>query len=113
MTTNDPMTQERLDAIQALADVATTLRRAMPGDWQRLALHLSENVDTLTAEVKRLQAQAKDLARAWDEGAETAWRTTCEGWNGETAGEYTTRDGVAPFREACAEIPNPYEQEQS
>ena len=36
-TQEQPMTQERLDAIQARADAVTTLRRAMPGDWQRLA----------------------------------------------------------------------------
>ena len=56
MSSNDPMTKEQLDAIQARADSVTTLRRAMPGDWQRLALHLSEDVDTLIAEVERLRA---------------------------------------------------------
>ena len=55
-----------------------------------------------------------DMARAWAEGAETAWQATCEGWNGETAGEeYTTLYGVAPFREANDDIPNPYEREES
>ena len=56
MNTNNPMTQEQLDAIQGRADSVTTLRRAMPGDWQRLALHLSEDADTLIAEVERLRA---------------------------------------------------------
>ena len=55
----------------------------------------------------------EDMARAWDGGAETAWHITSEGWNGETAGEYTTRNGVAPFREANADIPNPYEQDDA
>lgn len=55
-----------------------------------------------------------DMARAWDEGAETAWQATSEGWNGETAGEeYTTLYGVAPFREANDDIPNPYEQDDA
>lgn len=56
MSTNEPMTQEQLDAIRERADSVTTIRPAMPGDWQRLALHLSEDADTLIAEVERLRA---------------------------------------------------------
>lgn len=63
----------------------------------------------------------EDMARSWQEartdgwgeGAETMWQTTGEGWNGEYAGEYSTHDGVAPFREANDDIPNPYEQEEA
>ena len=55
----------------------------------------------------------EDMARAWDEGAETAWRRTGEGWNGEYAGEYSTHDGAVSFREANDDTPNPYEQEEA
>lgn len=61
MSTNDPMTQEQLDAIRTRADSVTTLRRAMPGDWQRLALHLSEDAGTLIAEVERISQRNEDL----------------------------------------------------
>lgn len=57
MGTNDPMTQEQLNAIQARADSVTTLRTASFNDWQELALLLSEDVDTLIAEVERLRAR--------------------------------------------------------
>lgn len=57
MSTNDPMTEKELDAIQVRADSVTTLRTASFNDWQELALHLSEDVDTLIAEVERLQAR--------------------------------------------------------
>lgn len=53
---HEPMSQEQLDAIRVRADSVTTLRRVMPGDWQRLAIHLSEDTDTLIAEVERLRA---------------------------------------------------------
>lgn len=53
-----PMTQERLDAIQGRAGEVTTLRSASFNDWQELALHLSECVDDLLAEVERLRALA-------------------------------------------------------
>lgn len=56
MSTNEPMTQERLDAIQERADAVTTLRTASFNDWQELALLLSEDMDTLIAEVERLRA---------------------------------------------------------
>lgn len=51
-----------------------------------------------------------DMARAWQEGAETAWRTTGEGWNGEYAYDHGTHDGSVSFAEANDDIPNPYEQ---
>lgn len=57
MSTNDPMTEKELDAIQVRADSVTTLRTASFNDWQELALHLSEDVDALIAEVERLQAR--------------------------------------------------------
>lgn len=56
MSTNESMTKRQLDAIKARADSVTTTRRAMPGDWQRRALLLSEDVDALVAEVERLRA---------------------------------------------------------
>ena len=55
MSTNEPMTQEQLDAIQERAGEVTTLRSADFNDWQELALDLSECVDDLLAEVERLQ----------------------------------------------------------
>ena len=51
----------------------------------------------------------EDMARAWQEGAQTAWARTCEGWNSETAGEYGPSCEV-PFLPANDDIPNPYEQ---
>lgn len=56
MSTNEPMTREQLDAIQKRAGEVTTLRSASFNDWQELALHLSECVDDLLAEVGRLRA---------------------------------------------------------
>lgn len=57
ITTNEPMTQEQLDAIKGRADAVTTLRTASFNDWQELALDLSERVDDLLAEVERLRAR--------------------------------------------------------
>ena len=57
MSTKDPMTDERLDAIQERAGEVTTLRSASFNDWQELSLHLSECVDDLLAEVERLRAR--------------------------------------------------------
>lgn len=54
MSTN-PMTQEQLDAIRERANAVTTLRSADFNDWQEIALDLSECVDDLLAEVKRLR----------------------------------------------------------
>ena len=56
MSTNDPMTQEQLDAIQARAGKAPTLQLAVPGDTNRIALYHSDDVDALLAEVERLRA---------------------------------------------------------
>ena len=56
MSTNNPMTQEQLNAIKGRADAVTTLRTASFNDWQELALDLSERVDDLLAEVERLRA---------------------------------------------------------
>lgn len=56
MSTDEPMSKERLDAIQERAGEVTTLRSADFNDWQELALHLSECVDDLLAEVERLRA---------------------------------------------------------
>ena len=59
------------------------------------------------------RARQEGRAEGWDEGAETAWQATGEGWNGEYAGEYSTHDGAVSFREANDDIPNPYEQEEA
>ena len=76
MSANDPMTQEQLDAIQERADSVTMIRRAMPGDWQRLALLLSEDVDTLIAEVERLRARLtvdEDMVERATHGVAAHW----------------------------------------
>lgn len=54
-----------------------------------------------------------DMARAWAEGAEAAWLTTCEGWNGEYAGGYGPHDWTISFAEANYAIDNPYKQEEA
>ena len=59
------------------------------------------------------RARQEGRAEGWDEGAETAWQITGEGWNGEYAGYYGTHDGSVSFREANDEIDNPYEQEEA
>lgn len=46
-----------LEAIQARVNKVSKLRRAMPSEWQRLAVDLSYDVDDLLAEVERLQAR--------------------------------------------------------
>lgn len=51
----------------------------------------------------------EDMARAWEEGAQAGWGATCEGWNAETAGEWTAPPST-PFRVANQETPNPYKQ---
>ena len=54
----------------------------------------------------------KAQAVAWDEGAETAWKNTGEGFNGEYAHGYSTHDGTVPFREATdGKVPNPYRED--
>ena len=107
MNTNEPMTQKQLDAIRERVDAATTLRRAMPGDWQRLAHHLSEDVDTLTAEVKRLQAMVKGLAQAWEEGHSWGWANAQDYIDAESPLDLGDRLTYA------LRTPNPYERGQS
>lgn len=57
--------------------------------------------DSLTA---ALEAVAADI---WEEGAESGWQATGEGWNGEYANG-TTHDGAQSFRDAGNDTPNPY-----
>lgn len=77
MSTNDPMTQEQLDAIQERAGEVTTLRSASFNDWQELALHLSECVDDLLAEVERLRA----LTTVDEDMVERAARSMSAHWH--------------------------------
>lgn len=51
-----------------------------------------------------LEAVAADI---WEEGAESGWQATGEGWNGECANG-TTHDGAQSFRDAGNDTPNPY-----
>lgn len=53
----------------------------------------------------------EDMARAWAEGAETAWTNTHEEWNGEYARGYGLHDRCVSFAEANDDIPNPYKEE--
>ena len=46
-------------------------------------------------------------ADIWEEGAESGWQATGEGWNGEYANG-TTHDGAQSFRDAGNDTPNPY-----
>ena len=64
----------------------------------------------------RIQGEYRALARAaleavaadiWEEGAESGWQATGEGWNGEYANG-TTHDGAQSFRDAGNDTPNPY-----
>ena len=64
----------------------------------------------------RIQDEYRALARAaleavaadiWEEGAESGWQATGEGWNGEYANG-TTHDGAQSFRDAGNDTPNPY-----
>jgi len=47
-------------------------------------------------------------AKAWEEGAESAWQTTGEGANAE----YPGNDGAMTWREYTNEIANPYRANQ-
>ena len=99
MNTNEPMTQEQLDAIRERADKSTAfqLQLAVPGDTQRIALYHSDDVDALITEVERLRALTKDMARAWEEG-------------------YRARGADAIYIGLTgdpSDTPNPYEQDQS
>ena len=53
----------------------------------------------------------EDLTRIaadiWEQGAESGWQATGEGWNGEYANG-TTHDGAQSFRDAGNDTPNPY-----
>ena len=64
----------------------------------------------------RIQDEYRALARAaleavaadiWEQGAESGWQATGEGWNGEYANG-TTHDGAQSFRDAGNDTPNPY-----
>ena len=69
----------------------------------------------------RIQGEYRALARAdleavaediWEEGAESGWQATGEGWNGEYANG-TTHDGAQSFRDAGNDTPNPYRASES
>lgn len=94
MSTNDPIPQERLDAIKVRADSVTTLRTASFNDWQELALHLSEDADTLITEVERLRALTtvdEDMVeRAALVLGNRRHRGIHRGWSGATS---AARDG--------------------
>ena len=51
-----------------------------------------------------LEAVAADI---WEQGAESGWQATGEGWNGEYANG-TTHDGAQSFRDAGNDTTNPY-----
>ena len=51
-----------------------------------------------------LEAVAADI---WEQGAESGWQATGEGWNGEYANG-TTHDGAQSFRGAGNDTTNPY-----
>ena len=64
----------------------------------------------------RIQDEYRALARAaleavaadiWEQGAESGWQATGEGWNGEYANG-TTHDGAQSFRDAGNDTTNPY-----
>ena len=63
-------------------------------------------VKTGTRELARaaLEATGADI---WEQGAESGWQATGEGWNGEYANG-TTHDGAQSFRDAGNDTPNPY-----
>ena len=54
--------------------------------------------------IAALEAVAADI---WEQGAESGWQATGEGWNGEYANG-TTHDGAQSFRDAGNDTPNPY-----
>lgn len=57
-------------------------------------------------EIERLQAQ---LADAWEQGAEAAWKLTGEGWNAEYAGRELH---LEKFRDINPNVLNPYRKEE-
>lgn len=90
MSTNDPMTKERLDAIRELVESMWNM------DPHFLAAYAREHFPALLAEVERLRALTKGMARAWDEGRES----------GTTATMLNLSYG------AIHQPANPYEQEE-
>ena len=62
------------------------------------------------AQISQLLGDIK--ADAWDEGAETAWKATGDGHNGEYAHPFGTHDGTAPFQLANPNTPNPYREQE-
>ena len=79
--------------------------------------YLSDELYLLWGELgDRIQDEYRALARAaleavaadiWEQGAESGWQATGEGWNGEYANG-TTHDGAQSFRDAGNDTPNPY-----
>ena len=56
-----------------------------------------------------IEAVAADI---WEQGAESGWQATGEGWNGEYANG-TTHDGAQSFRDARNDTPNPYKRNET
>lgn len=76
--------------------------RAAGENW---VLNFEWEHDKLYAQVHAaLEAVAADI---WEQGAESGWQATGEGWNGEYANG-TTHDGAQSFRDAGNDTPNPY-----
>lgn len=51
-------------------------------------------------------------ARAWDEGAETTWQATGEGWNGEYGAGLDEQRHNPPWSAVASSMPtNPYRKE--
>ena len=51
-------------------------------------------------------------AEIWEQGAESGWQATGEGWNGEYANG-TTHDGAQSFRDAGNDTTNPYRTQET
>ena len=67
-------------------------------------MHPADLAATLDTTRAALEAVAADI---WEQGAESGWQATGEGWNGEYANG-TTHDGAQSFRDAGNDTPNPY-----
>ena len=65
-------------------------------EWEHDKLHTQVHA--------ALEAVAADI---WEQGAESGWQATGEGWNGEYANG-TTHDGAQSFRDAGNDTTNPY-----
>ena len=75
------------------------------GSKSRLADMHPEDAAYARADARAaLEAVAADI---WEQGAESGWQATGEGWNGEYANG-TTHDGAQSFRDAGNDTPNPY-----